>query len=449
MEIRPIQFSNQTAPSLRFSNTKLTSPDRSKTSEAPQHQIKTTSLYDKGSFKIAASLKFGIDPDHERFQKIVKGKIRKDLKNFISPDNFQTTRGGKAISIPKPNIKIPSFRRGSASNGGGVGSGDGEAGDNIGEVDENGNPQPGGKPGEESGDHDNEASGIEISRSEIAQLIMEDLKLPNLQAKGNANIIEKSIKWTDISQVGSMIDKRETLLEAIRRTSGEKDNIKPSDVVIQPEDVRYITWETDERPQHNAVIFYMMDVSGSMGEEQKQMARTASWYLSTIIGQQFGEINAELRGELADSENFGDGVEEIFIAHDTEAEEVTEKQFYTTSQGGGTKISSAYTKVEELIKQRYNPDDYNIYIYHYSDGDNWGNDNDETHEIIERLLPQVNSVGYIQTTSSFGSGQFKEFLEGKYGTNDSKVRISDIATHEPDEYKWAVYEMLSEREGAK
>ncbi len=445
MEI--INFQYNRASSLRNSRARQKKED----STPSVQPIQRASLYDKGGVKVAASLKFGVDVDHERFKKIVKGKVREDLKKFISPDHFETVRGGKAIKIPKPNIKIPSFRRGSASGGGGVGSGEGEPGDSIGEIDENGEPKPGegkGEAGKDPGDHNKESSGIEISRSEIAQLIMDDLKLPNLLPKGNANVIEKSIKWTDISQVGSMVDRLATLLQAIQRTSSEKDHVKPSDVVIHPEDVRYITWETDELPQHNAVIFYVMDVSGSMGDEQKQMARTASWYLSTIIGQQFGEINADLRGELATDDSFGDGVEEVFIAHDTKAHEVSEEEFYTTSQGGGTVISSGYAKVEELIKKRYNPADYNIYIYHYSDGDNWGNDNKKTNEIIERLLPQVNSIGYIQTTSSFGSGQFKDFLEENYGRNHNKVRISDIEAHEPDEYKMAVYEMLSEREGA-
>ncbi len=412
------------------------------------------SLYDKGGYKLSASLRFGMDPDLKRFEDIVKKKVREDLKKFISPDNFETVSGGKKIRIPKPNIKIPTFRRGGAPQGG-VGSGQGNPGDTIGQVGKDGQPQPGkpgepgdepGEAGEETGDHDRENSGITISRSEIAQMIMEDLRLPNLQPKGSANIIEESIKFTDISQVGAMVDKRATLLEAIRRTTSEVVDATADDVVIQPEDIRYITWETDQLPQHNAVIIYMMDVSGSMGEEQKKMARTASWYLSTIIGQQFGEMNAELKGQVAGEDSFGDGVEEVFITHDTEANEVSEEEFYSTTAGGGTKISSAWAKAEEIIKQRYNPDEWNIYIYHYSDGDNWGNDNQDSKEIIDRLLPVVNSIGYIQTTSAFGSGEFQNFLAETYGRNDRKLRIAHIENDDADDYKDAVYEMLSERE---
>lgn len=398
----------------------------------------------------------GVDPDLDRFQRILRDKAREDLKKFINPDKMNITRGGKVVQLPKPRIDQPHFTRGTPQDGeGGVGSGDGDEGDQVGQVGQDGQPQPGdgdgdepgeGEAGEDPGQHELEKWGPQITRSEIARMIMKDLVLPNMQPKGSDNVKQTDVKWTSVSKVGNKFLVRKTLNNAMQRTAVEKGkDAKPGDVAVTKDDVRYRSYELEEKPQANAVIFYLRDYSGSMGPEQSEMARTTSFYLSTVIQHQFGEVNAELRGETFTDDDFGDGVEEVFILHDTEAEEVSEREFYESGGGGGTKISSAFEKVEKLIKEKYPPNDWNIYVYHYSDGDNWGHDDQKSIESIERLLPQVNEVGYIQTTSAWGSGKFKDSLKDHFGDTHNKVRVAKINDNQPEEYARVIKKMLSEK----
>lgn len=388
----------------------------------------------------------GEDQDHDRYLQIIKGKLRKDLKGFISPDKMKIIKGGKIVVLPKPTIVLPRFTRGTPQEGG-VGAGEGDEGDQIGQVGDDGNAEPG-EAGSEPGEHSEEVWGIEVSRSEIAEMIMEELSLPNLQPKGSENIKETDIKWTLIEKLGTQVHLDETVKAAIKRTILEKGEINPEDIVIQPgEDLQFYSYSIEERPEANAVIFYVMDVSGSMGEEQKQMVRTASFYLSTIIQHQFGKLNADLRNETFNESMWGEGVEEVFIIHDTKAKEVSEHEFYTTTESGGTMFSHAYHLIEKIIQERYDPANWNIYIFHYSDGDNWGDeDSKDSLETVERLRPDISEAGYIQVPGAWsGSGKFLGEFEDKFGDSDPKIRTSSLEESDPEEYKKVILDMLSKR----
>ena len=296
-------------------------------------------------------LAFGVDPDFDRFQRIIKGKAREELKRFISPDKMNVSKGRKVVQLPMPRIDLPKFTRGTQDEGG-VGSGSGKKGDQIGKIGKDGEPTEGGsKAGEGEGEHANEQWGPEITRSEIARLLIEDLTLPNLEPKGMDNVKKEDIKWTSISTKGSKINIKATLKNAIKRTIAEKgESFNEDDVYIEPSDIRYHTWDVEEKPKANAVIIYAMDVSGSMGEAQKHIARTANFYLSTVIQHQYGELNAQLQDETFSDDRFGEGVEEVFVIHDDGAKQVSEKEFYTTTESGGTRISSAYKLIQKIIK---------------------------------------------------------------------------------------------------
>lgn len=391
--------------------------------------------------------RFGVDPDSDRFQQIIRGKVREELKKFISREKMNIIKGGKVVQLPKPVIDLPRFTRGTPQEGG-VGSGKGEEGDQIGQIGKDGQPISGDEAGEGEGQHNQEEWGPEITRSEIARLIMEDLHLPNLEPKGSENVKQTNIKWTSLSRTGSNVHVRATLLEAIKRAACEQgEELNPEDIVIQPQDVRYYSWQKEEKPHANAVIIYILDVSGSVGEIEKEIARTANFYMSTVIQHQFGELNSRLREEAYDDNNFGEGVEEVFIIHDSSAKEVNEKEFYTTVESGGTKISSAYKLAQKIIQERYPPDLWNIYTFHYSDGDNWSDDNEEAFNAINQLLPKVNQLGYIQLKSTMTSGKFKEDLETKFGTKNKKLRTSLIGEPSKEEYTRVIKDMLSESEG--
>ena len=391
----------------------------------------------------------GIDPDLDRFRDILRGKAREELKKFKNPGEMAAIKGGKLVSVPVPRIDLPRFQRGGIGKGG-VGSGEGEEGQVIG-FDQDGKPVEG-KGGDEEGHHIEDMWQVEISRAEIAKLLIEELGLPNLEPKGSENIKELDIKWNTVSRTGKEIDVKRTLVNALKRTCQEAgedidpDTI-PDSLVLEKSDLVYRSWQITEKPQANAVIIYMIDVSGSMGEEQKEMARTINWYLSTIIQYQFGKARADIRNETFTDDNFGEGVEEVFIIHDSVAREVSEHDFYHTRESGGTMISSAYKLAEQIIKQRYDPANWNIYIFHCSDGDNWeGGDTKIAIETMNNLLPMINEFGYIQTTSNYGSGDFIDAVGNEFGDMHIKVRTTKIDKIDGENFRQATIDLLGEKE---
>jgi hypothetical protein len=153
-----------------------------------------------------------------------------------------------------------------------------------------------------------------------------------------------------------------------------------------------------------------MDVSGSMTDEQKEIVRIESFWIDTWIKAHYK------------------GVDTVYIIHDAAAQEVDEHTFYHTRESGGTKISSAYTLADKIISTRYPPDQWNIYAFHFSDGDNWGDDIPHCVELLtEKLLPKVNLFGYGQVESPYGSGEFYEYVHEMLGERENVVasRIPD------------------------
>ena len=346
-----------------------------------------------------------VERDLNRFRQIVRGKIKKDLRKYISHGEMIGRQGKKLVSIPVPSIDIPRFRYG--RNQGGVGQGEGDPGDPI----ARGDGQLGaGEAGEESGQH---SLDVELTIEELAQLLGEELQLPNIQPKGRKNIVTEKDKYSGISRIGpnSLRHFKRSYREALKRqiSAGLYDAENPIVVPIR-EDMRFRSWKTTELPESNAVIIYSMDVSGSMGQEQKELVRVTAFWIETWLRSQYK--NLEIR----------------YIVHDAAAKEVTQEIFYRIREGGGTKISSAYKLILRLIEERYPPDEWNIYPFHFSDGDNWGGG--DTRECIEllkqQILPKVNLFCYGQVRSLYGSGRFAHDLEENLRGNETIV-VSEIA----------------------
>ena len=394
------------------------------------------------------------DPDLERYQEILKGKAREDLKKFKTPGEMFGIKGGKIVSIPVPKIGIPHFTRGSGK-GGGAGQGEGEEGDVIGKP---GDAKPGKGAGSEPGEHINEIY-IPMTLSEIAETIIKDRKLPYLKPKGYGVAKEKSIRWNTKSKVGIDLDINATIINALKRVGaevGDKFDLETEEglnafldqVAVEEQDKVFISWKEIEKPQVSAVIIYKMDVSGSVTDEMKEKVRKAARWLSLIIQYQFGQVRAELRGDKFSNEHFGEGVEEVFIIHDSDAHEVTEEEFYTTRESGGTKISSAYELEEKIINERYDPDTWNIYSFYFGDVDNWGDDKTHCIELMNRLADRVNEIGYIQVESQYGSGRFYDYVK-ELTADKGHIRAVQISAEGDEDIDKVIDSMLGEKEGDK
>ncbi len=353
---------------------------------------------------------YNIKRDHSRFRAIVKGKIKQDLKKYVTNGEMIGRKGKDLVTIPLPQIEIPRFRFGDKE-AGGVGQGEGNPGDPVGQ----GEPQPGeGEAGQGPGEHDLD---VEFTLQALAEILGEQLELPRIEPRGHKTLKSKAEKYTAIAHQGpnSLRHFKRTFRETLKRqiSSGIYNPEAPVIVPIRS-DMRYRSWKTDIRTENNAVIIYMMDVSGSMGDEQKEIVRTEAFWIDTWLRSQYK------------------GIETRYIIHDATAREVDEETFFKTRESGGTLISSAYKLCEKMIETDYPPSEWNIYPFHFSDGDNWsGEDTKICLDLMEqRLLPACNVFSYGQVESRYGSGQFYKDLKERFGLNHDSVTLSKIESKE-------------------
>jgi sporulation protein YhbH len=349
-----------------------------------------------------------IREDHRRFRDIIKGRIKQNFKKYVTQSEMIGKQENEFVKIPVPSIEIPRFRYGPKDQGG-VGQGQGQPGDSL-----NGEKGEGrGQAGESPGQHLIE---VDVSLDELADILGEELELPKIQPKGNKTIETEQTKYTGRAPVGpnSLRLFKQSYKQALRRLIAE-GNYAPDDPVVVPlkEDIRYRTVKKVTRPQANAVVIYMMDVSGSMGDEQKEVVRLESFWINTWLRRNYR------------------GLETRFIIHDAAAKEVDEKTFFSTSESGGTLISSAYKLAKQVIEADYPPSAWNIYPFHFSDGDNWSGEDTRVclNLLKEFFLPNVNMFGYGQVESKYGSGQFLKDLE-KVFAEDDRLVMSKIENRE-------------------
>lgn len=344
-----------------------------------------------------------IREDQNRFRDIVKGKVKENFRRFVSQGEMIGKRENEYVKIPLPQIDIPNFRYGPKQQGG-VGQGEGEAGQDAG--------QPGdgqGQAGSSPGEHILE---VELSLEELADLLGEQLELPRIQPKGAKSLEALKTRYSGIAPVGpeGLRNFKQSYKKALKRyiTTGTYDAKEPVIVPIRP-DFRYRSFKKVVQPQTRAVVIYMMDVSGSMGDEQKEIVRLESFWINTWLKKHYR------------------GLETRFIIHDAAAKEVDEDTFFRTSESGGTLISSAYKLAQQIIETDYPPSDWNIYPFHFSDGDNWSGEDTRlcVRLIREFFLPNVNVFSYGQVESKYGSGQFLKDLQKEF-PNEDRITLSQV-----------------------
>jgi uncharacterized sporulation protein YeaH/YhbH (DUF444 family) len=351
-----------------------------------------------------------METDVNRFRKIVRGKIKENLKRFISSGELIGRQGRKQVSIPLPRIDLPRFEFGGNSHRG-LGQGEGEPGDPLFSPEgASGQKEAGQNPGE----HHME---VDVTLDELAGILGEELGLPRIENKGKKNITHKKYKYQGVLRNGpeSLKNFKRTYKEALKRQISIGDYTPKHPVIIPiKEDKRYRSFRIEDKPEASAVLIYMMDVSGSMGDEQKEIVRLSSFWLNTWLKHNY------------------DNLETRFIIHDAIAREVDEQTFYHTKESGGTLISSAYKLCEKIITENYPSSEWNIYLFHFSDGDNWsGNDTNECLALLDQmLLPCSNLFAYGQVESRYGSGQFLKDLEKHYTDQNEKLVMHQIKDRE-------------------
>ena len=177
------------------------------------------------------------------------------------------------------------------------------------------------------------------------------------------------------------LDKKETVKKMLRRRNaakraGKYDPEEDESFSFNQKDLKYKHYKKTFKQHSSAVIFFVMDISGSMTSTKKYLARSFFFLLYHFVRSKYE--NTEL----------------VFIAHDVEAYEVNEDQFFKRGSGGGTIVSSGLELVNRIITKRFHPDNWNVYIFQCTDGDNWPSDNEKVAELLQILKPKSQLFGY-------------------------------------------------------
>lgn len=323
--------------------------------------------------------------DQDRHRERIKEAIRKNLGSIVSNESIILSNGRRTVKVPMRSLDEYRFRFDHRKRKHvGQGNGRTKIGDVIAREDQSGqgSGQGGGDaPGQEYYE-------AEVDIDEIAALIFEDLHLPFLEEKARQAIQSKTTRFSEIRRVGplSNLDKKRTILENLRRQAREGRGARLGR--LSKEDLRFKSWEDEVRYESNAVVLALMDVSGSMGEFKKYIARSFFFWMVRFLRTKY------------------DHVKIVFISHHTEAKEVTEEAFFTQGESGGTVVSSAYKLALDLIAERFHPSEWNVYPFHFSDGDNYYSDNEEAVRLADSLIETCNLFGYGEIGEE-GAGSYR------------------------------------------
>ncbi|MCR4434857.1 MAG: sporulation protein YhbH [Clostridiales bacterium] len=370
--------------------------------------------------------------DRRRHRELVEESIKKNIGSIIAEESIIGKSRDKKIKIPIKSIKEYQFIFG--KNIPGVGSGDGseKRGDKVGEE----NPGRDGK-GQAGNQEGEDIYETEITIEELIRYLYDDLDLPDMDRRKLAeleSVVNRRKVGYQRKGIPPRLAKRKSVIEKIKRKQaynrshrdvGEQEMDRPDDetgnsLPHQPgeavrrfpfmeEDLRYRRVREDLKKNFNAVVICIMDISGSMDQTKKYMARSFYFLLYQFVLLKY--VNVEV----------------VFIAHTTKAKEVSEDEFFHKGESGGTYISSGYEKALEIIEQRYNPANWNIYAFHCSDGDNWTEDNKRAVELAQELCKVCNLFGYgeiVPGYSSYGSTIKTEYLKNLKDRNFVAITLS-------------------------
>ncbi len=326
--------------------------------------------------------------DRQRHRAKVRAAIRENIADIVAEDSIIGRAGPHIIKVPIRGIREYRFVYGEGNPDAATGPGGTQPGQPI--------PGRGDKPGDGGEGPGGDAPGTdyyetEITLDELVEVMFEDLALPHLERRRLMNIsAERIIQRKGYRKVGirAHLDKRRTARHRLRRKhalQARQGDDAPERIPFRWEDVTYRRLVPEPSPQSNAVVICIMDTSASMDTMKKYLARSFFFLLHQFVRTRYANV------------------EVVFVAHHVEAREVTEQEFFHKGESGGTRISSGYRKALEIIDQRYHPSLWNIYAFHCSDGDNWGDDNETALRAAEALCQVSNLFCYGEIKPTRGS----------------------------------------------
>jgi sporulation protein YhbH len=369
--------------------------------------------------------------DRRRHRQLVEKSIKDNLGDILSEESIIGEGKNKKYKIPIKGIKEYQFVYGKNSKGVASGTGEEKKGDRFGDGREGkGNKGAGNNEGEDIYE-------TEITLEELMDYIIEDLYLPNLDEKKYSDIVlESSGKKQGYQRHGinPRLAKKKTVITKLARKQSKKRVLSEEGIEdggdrfpFMEEDLRYYRVKKKPKRESNAVMLFIMDVSGSMDCTKKYLARSFFFVISKFLRRKYNNIAFE------------------FISHTTVAKKVDEYEFFHKAESGGTYISSGLKLALEIIKQSYPPEMWNIYPLYASDGDNWAEDNDKAVKAVKELCEISSMFGYAELLPS----TYSTTMYYRFSKEINEVNFIPVVVKEKKELWEALKEMLSrELEGA-
>lgn len=371
--------------------------------------------------------------NRQRFLRRYKSQIKQSIAEAINKRSVTDVDSGESVSIPNSDINEPMFHQGR----GGLRHRVHPGNDHFVQNDRIERPQGGGGGGSGQGDASKDGEGedefsFQISKDEYLDLLFEDLALPNLRKNQHkqlnefkthrsgytsngvpANISVVRSLQNSLARRTAMTAGKKRELRELESTLTEVEHSEPAQLLeeerlrkeiaelrakiaktpfIDTFDLRYRNYERRPEPSSQAVMFCLMDVSGSMDQATKDMAKRFYILLYLFLSRTYKNVDV------------------VYIRHHTQAKEVDEQEFFYSQETGGTIVSSALKLMDEVIQERYDPAQWNIYAAQASDGDNWADDSPLCHQLLaQKILPIVRYYSYIEITRRAHQTLWREY----------------------------------------
>lgn len=304
----------------------------------------------------------------------VREAVQSHLPDLIAGPDLITGPQDRTVQVPVRMLEHARFKLADGRSQTGAGQGEGKPGDVL--LPSQPEQAPGGASGEGGSDNGEVRLLLEFSIDEIMDWIWDELKLPDLQPRPGARIDEVELvrEGWDKRGARSRLDRRRTIKEAIKRRAVQVDPLP-----FTNDDLRFRQLVTRVKPSTSASILFVIDVSASMTQQERKLAKSFFFFALEGIRRKYARVETR------------------FIAHTTHAWEFSEQEFFQVSGIGGTIASSAFRLVAELVQKELDPVHNNIYMFYASDGENFTEDRAAATTALTELGGVLNYIGYVET----------------------------------------------------
>jgi sporulation protein YhbH len=312
--------------------------------------------------------------DWLRHNQKVREAVKQNLPDLVAGPDVITGSQDRTVQVPVRLLEHARFRLADSSSQSytSAGQGQGKPGDVLRQV----QPDAGDETGE-GGNNDGEVKLLlEFKVDDIIDWLWEELQLPDLQPKRNTSINDEEYvrEGWDKHGARARLDRRRTVKEAVKRRATQEDPVP-----FTNEDLRFKQLVQRRKPATNAVVLFALDVSASMTDAERKLAKSFFFFVLQGIRRRYGKVETR------------------FIAHTTQAWEFSEGDFFNVSGTGGTGASTAFKLALDLVETEYDPSQYNGYLFYASDGENFTEDRAAALENLGKLSKLLNYIGYVET----------------------------------------------------